>query len=425
MAKKFFVWLLIFLGLSLILQSFQPAEVDRSTLEDFVLHPTEESYYLGEAPVIEVFNNLDRTIRVPTECPQEPLTVERYRNGVWEQLSAPQGEYLQCLSSDTEVSVSHHEFYQPEYFEFQPNSTISIDYSPWKDELFDEMGRYRALLMVEVDSVQKTFQTEFEISERGFFSSVTFRLFFQPIFNFLLFLTSILPGYRFGLAVIVLTLIIRFLLLIPNQKALQSQKAMMEIQPELDAIKRKYKGDQQRISLETMELWKKHRVNPVGGCLPLLIQLPILIALFYVVKIGFTPFQGHLVYDFLSYVDLSQVNTDFYGILHLEQVNATWLPILVGLLQFFQMKLAFSRKKIVGPHAQHHEEKKHEVAKKDEHVDPTEALQDPLRMMNKTMLYFMPIMMAFMVATLPAGVGLYLAVSTIFGIVQQYVVNRS
>jgi len=197
---------------------------------------------------------------------------------------------------------------------------------------------------------------------------------------------------------------------------------MMKIQPELEAIKRRYKGDQQRISLETMELWKKHRVNPVGGCLPLLIQLPILIALFYVVKSGFTPFQGHLVYDFLSTSDLTKIDTNFYGLLDLQQVNATWLPIFVGLLQFFQMKLSFSRKHIVG---QKNEEKTNELATKDEAVDPTVALQDPLRMMNKTMLYFMPVMMAFMVATLPSGVGLYLAISTFFGILQQYYVNRS
>jgi YidC/Oxa1 family membrane protein insertase len=162
-------------------------------------------------------------------------------------------------------------------------------------------------------------------------------------------------------------------------------------------------------------------VNPVGGCLPLLIQLPILIALFYVVKIGFSPYQGHIVYDFLSHIDLAKVSTDFYGILNLEAVNATWLPILVGLLQFVQMKLSFSRKKIGVKETP----EKHELAKKEENSDPTQALQDPLRMMNKTMLYFMPVMMAFMVATLPSGVGLYLAVSTLFGIAQQFYVNRS
>lgn len=423
MAKKFFTWLLIFLGLSLILQSFTPKEADPSTLEDFVLIPQDESFTLGEAPVIEIQNNLDKSYRIPSECPSEPLTVEKYQNGLWQKLSSEAGKYVDCLNGSTVVDLQDHvNFHQPEYFELAPSTLTVIDYSPWKDELFSQLGRYRIVLDVTVDEVPKSFYTEFEVAERGFFSSVAYRLFFQPIFNFLLFLTSILPGHNFGLAVIALTLIIRLILLVPNQKALKSQKDMMKIQPELEAIKRKYKGDQQRISLETMELWKKHRVNPIGGCLPLLIQLPILIALFYVVKTGFTPFQGHLVYEFLSTSDLALIDTNFYGLLDLQNVNATWLPIFVGLLQFFQMKLSFSRKHIVG---QKNDEKKHELATKDEVVDPTVALQDPLRMMNKTMLYFMPIMMAFMVATLPSGVGLYLAVSTFFGILQQYYVNRS
>jgi YidC/Oxa1 family membrane protein insertase len=423
LAKKFFTWLLIFLGLSLILQNFTPKEADPSTLEDFVLIPQDESFTLGEAPVIEIQNNLDKSYRIPSDCPSEPLTVERYQNGLWQKLSSEAGKYLDCVNGTTVVDIHDHvNFHQPEYFELTPSTLTVVDYSPWKDELFSQLGRYRIVLDVTVDEVPKSFYTEFEVAERGFFSSVAYRLFFQPIFNFLLFLTSILPGHNFGLAVIALTFIIRLILLVPNQKALKSQKDMMKIQPELEEIKRKYKGDQQRISLETMELWKKHRVNPIGGCLPLLIQLPILIALFYVVKTGFTPFQGHLVYEFLSTSDLALIDTNFYGLLDLQSVNATWLPIFVGLLQFFQMKLSFSRKHIVG---QKNDEKKHELATKDEVVDPTVALQDPLRMMNKTMLYFMPIMMAFMVATLPSGVGLYLAVSTFFGILQQYYVNRS
>lgn len=420
MAKKFFTWLLLFIGISLILQSFTHREEAPVTTEDFVLVASEENYTPGDIPLIEIHNNLEQTFRVPTDCPAEPLTVEKYQNGQWQKLSSESGLYVNCLQNSESLNVADHvHFQQPEFFEFAPKSVTAVDYSPWKEQLFSELGKYRVLLDVTVNGTPKTFMTEFEFAERGFFSSVSYRLFFQPIFNFLLFLTSVLPGHNFGLAVIALTLIIRLILLVPNQKALKSQKDMMKIQPELEEIKRKYKGDQQRISLETMELWKKHRVNPVGGCLPLLIQLPILIALFYVVKSGFTPYQGHLVYDFLSALDLAKVNTNFYGLLDLQAVNATWLPIFVGLLQFLQMKLAFSRKNITG-----HKDQQHELAKKEDPSDPTVALQDPLRMMNKTMLYFMPVMMAFMVATLPSGVGLYLAVSTFFGILQQFYVNK-
>ena len=94
----------------------------------------------------------------------------------------------------------------------------------------------------------------------------------------------------------------------------------MKIQPEIDAIKKKYSGNQEKISRETMELWKKHKVSPVGGCLPMLLQLPILIALFYVVKNGFSPYESYVAYDFLSSVDFTLVDTNFFGVLDLQIV---------------------------------------------------------------------------------------------------------
>lgn len=401
LAKTFFTWLLIFIGISLILQSFRPADEQKDVVQDdVVLQTTDDSYSLGEGVIVEVRNNLDRTIRVSSDCPAEPLKVEQYKNGIWKPLLAPQGKYFSCERDSA-------------FFEFAPNTPVSIDFSPWKDELFSEIGRYRLTLEVMIDDIAKSFSTEFEVAERGFFSSVVYHAFFRPIFNFLLFLTSVLPGFSFGLAIIVLTILIRLILLVPNQKALKSQKAMMRLQPELEDIKRKYKGDQQKISQETLALWKRHKVTPLGGCLPILLQLPILIALFYVIKDGFSPYQGYIIYDFLSIsVDLTRVNTDFFGLLDLHQINATWLPLLAGGLQFFQMKMALAHKR-----PEHHQdEKKSETS--------GAPLQDSLKMMNKTMIYFMPIMIALMVASLPSGVGLYLTVSTVFGIAQQYFVNK-
>lgn len=421
LAKKFLLWFLLFIGISLIVQSFTSSgsKGDLSGSEDVVLTSVSKSYHPGEPVMVKIQNNLDQALRIPTECPSEPLQVDRYENGVWHLLSATTGTHLKCLQQEEAVMVDHQSFEQPAFFEVAPKGSVTVNYAPWAGQLFPENGRYRVTLNHEIQGVQKSFPTEVVVEDRGFFSSVTYQLFFRPIFNFLLFLTTVLPGSNFGLAIIALTLIIRLLLLVPSQKALKSQKAMMKIQPELEAIKRKHKGDQQKISLETMELWKKHRVNPIGGCLPLLIQLPILIALFYAVKTGFTPFQGYILYPFLPEAELARVSTDFYGILELQLVNATWLPIFVGLLQFFQMKLSFAQRKAAKK--QVNIDEKGIIA---EH-DPVADLQDPLQAMNKTMLYFMPIMMAFMVATLPSGVGLYLAVSTLFGIAQQLVVNRS
>jgi len=420
MAKRFFTWLLLFVGILLVFESFQPTEpTEDVTQEDVVLSTSEESYVLGEPILVTVQNNLDETLTVSSLCPSSPLQVSRYDNGSWQDLESSEGEFLLC-ETDDEPEVEHHMLRQPDQLEFVANESTELDLAPWKDQLFPENGHYRISLNLIIDGEERNYFTEVDIEDRGFFSSIAYNIFYRPMFNLLLFFASILPGYRFGLAVIALTLLIRLLLLVPNQRALESQKAMMKIQPELEAIKKKYKGDQEKISQETLALWQKHKVNPAGGCLPLLLQLPILIALFYVVKGGFSPYQGYIVYGFLQHLEVAKVSSDFFGILNLEVVNATWLPVLVGLLQFFQMKLTFARRQTKKDGT--------EVIdiKEDGSAEPAKkkSLQEQMNVMNKTMLYFMPVMIALMVASLPSGVGLYLFISTLFGIGQQLVVNR-
>lgn len=412
MAKRFFTFLLLFIGFTLIFQSVFPKPfTEESTVEDLTIAFVEKNHYSREPLTVVLTNHLDRELSLPSDCPSEPFRIERYKNGLWETLSAPQGLFVACEGKDRPAGSVVMTF--PKLLLLSPETPLTFSLSPWKDELFRDIGKYRLSIDL-IDGSKKSFTQEFDIVERGFFSSISYQFFFRPIFNVLIYLVSVLPSNNLGLAVILLTILIRFVLLVPNQKALKSQRMMLRIQPELDEIKRKYKGDQQKISLETMALWKKHRVSPIGGCLPLLIQIPILIALFYVVRTGFTPYEGYHLYPFLSSFDLSKVNSDFYGILNLQEINATWLPIFVGLLQYAQMKMSLSRFS-TGPGvlAQKHK------------MDATAALQDPLLMMNKSMTYFMPIMILLMVASLPSGVGLYLAVSTLFGIVQQFTVNRA
>lgn len=429
MPKKFLTWLLIFVGLMLIAQNFSgEKEVTVTGQDDFVISTDENKYTPGDDVIVEIRNNLDHTVTLASACPAAPLRVDKYANGQWVSVSAEEGLYVECADIVSDVQTAGVFFTQVNNFEFEPNSSYFIEYSPWKDELFKDIGKYRIILELEVDDVSKSFTTEFEFAERGFFSSVTYNLFLRPIFNFLLYITSIMPGYNFGLAVIVLTILIRLLLLAPNHKALKSQRAMMKIQPELEAIKKKHKGDQQKISMETMALWKKHKVSPVGGCLPLLLQLPILIALFYVVKIGVSPYQSYIIYDFLSAVRLADVSPNFFGILDLRFINVTWLPVLVGLLQFLQMKLSFSRKQVkaeVGSLGEEVIEITDPNEKNPKKSEKEKKPANPMKMMNKTMMYFMPLIIAFMVASTPAGVGLYMTVSSLFGIGQQYFINKS
>ena len=150
----------------------------------------------------------------------------------------------------------------------------------------------------------------------------------------------------------------------------------------------------------------EHKVNRMGCCLPLLIQFPILIALYYVVQNGLNPDNANLLYGGLQNFDYSKINVIFLNILDLTKINIFVLPLFVGGLQFLQMKLALVRNKKKA------ESNKDQAPKKSE-MDAA----------NGMMLYFMPAMIAVFTASVPAGVGLYWSTSTLYGIAQQMVVN--
>jgi YidC/Oxa1 family membrane protein insertase len=219
------------------------------------------------------------------------------------------------------------------------------------------------------------------------------------------------PYNDLGLAIILLTILIRTILLIPSQKALKSQRKMNELQPKLAKIKEKYKDNQEMIAKETMALWKEYKVNPFGSCLPLLIQFPVLIALFYVIQNGLNPDNSYLLYEPLKHFSLHNINIIFLGILNLTKINNFILPLIVGGLQFLQMKLTLVTKK--DKKAQDKQDKTEKKAQGSE-----------MEMAGKTMMYVMPVMIALFTASVPAGVGLYWSVSTTYGIVQQLVVNK-
>ncbi|MEK7085452.1 MAG: YidC/Oxa1 family membrane protein insertase, partial [Patescibacteria group bacterium] len=226
-------------------------------------------------------------------------------------------------------------------------------------------------------------------------------LFYRPIYNGLIFFTYIVPGHGLGWAIILLTIIIRTILLVPSQKAMKSQRRMQDLQPRLSKIKEEFKGDQQRIASETMALWKEAKINPLSSCLPILMQFPFLIALFYVIQSGLNPDNTYLLYSQYSGFSLTDINTNFLNILDLTKANLYVLPLVIGGLQFIQMKLAMAKNK------------KADDGKRNE-----------MAIAGSMMTYIMPVMIAVFTASLPAGVGIYWGASTIYGIIQQLVVNK-
>lgn len=228
-----------------------------------------------------------------------------------------------------------------------------------------------------------------------FITTIFNEILYRPLFNILVWLYNVIPGSDLGIAIIVLTIIIRFILYPFSKKAIQSQKAINKLQPKIKEIQKKYKNKEEQ-AREMMNLYKKHKVNPVAGCLPILIQLPLLIALYKVFFNGLNPQELDILYSFVSRPD--SLNLMFLGIIDLSQRNIV-LAVLTGIFQFIQSKMILPSNKDNGPKT---------------------SKADFASMMSKQMLYMMPLLTAFIALSLPAALPLYWIVITIFGIIQQY-----
>ena len=195
-----------------------------------------------------------------------------------------------------------------------------------------------------------------------------------PILFLLQFFYKIVHNY--GIAIILLTIFVKLLLNPINKKSLKSMKAMQELQPKIKELRAKYGKDQQRLNMETMQLFKAHKVNPMGGCLPMLLQFPIYIALYQVlwnsVELYHAPFFGF-------YKDLSSPDPYFI------------VPVFLGIAMFLQTKMT------PNPSA-----------------DPAQ----------QKIMMIMPLMFCGLMVFLPMGLGLYILVNTMMTIIQQWMYNK-
>jgi len=380
--KKIFnnvlLFLVIFLALNFVFKSCQKGPEEASMLDQKPIGfmTTDTSYSRSKVVTVEMKNNTDKDITVTQDCPGEPFDVLHYENSEWIKIEAT--PELDCSKATSTV--------------LKPGEEAKVPYDNWNHALFARMGRFKIAYQFE----EKTIETnEFTVEEEGIFSKLWKGVFYRPIYNTLILLIAKIPGHSLGWAIIILTIIIRTILIAPSQKAMKSQRRMQELQPLVEKIKEKHKGDQAKISQEMMQVWKTHKVNPMGSCLPMLLQFPILIALFWVIKSGLNPDNTYLLYTQYEGFAFSNINSSFLG-LDLLKANLYVLPLVVGLLQFFQMKLAMMK-----------------VPKKNE-----------MAIANNMMTYMMPVMIAVFTASLPAGVGLYWGTSTLYGVVQQYFVNK-
>ncbi len=228
---------------------------------------------------------------------------------------------------------------------------------------------------------------------------------FRPLFNLLVGITNILPTHSIGWAIFFVTVITR-LVLLPSalHQAKQQQKnqtKMGALQAELAAVQKKYKGDAAKKAEATMALYRKAGINPVSGCLPLLIQLPILIALYRVFLVGLGPETFHHLYSFVATPD--RVGLMFFGV-NLTQPSI-YVGILAGISQFIQMRFfAPAPPAATG-------------------MQDTSAQM--MVSMQRNMMYIFPVMTVFIALQLPAALALYWLVSTVLAVAQQYIVKKT
>jgi YidC/Oxa1 family membrane protein insertase len=383
--KNTLIFLVVFLAVNSILNFFQGDKNEALLNEgEIILKTVDNEFTRREIVTLEIANFTDQPIKILNECPGEPLNV--YKVSSRENM---------LISANPEISCEN----QRDIF-VAAGAKRLISYDNWNHALFGEMGRFK----VEAEIMQTNGETttinsnEFLVVKEGLFKQAWYGLFYRPIYNGLIYIVSVLPGNSLFWAIVLLTLVLRTILLLPSQKAIRAQMQMQELQPKLQKIKEKYKGDQQRIALETMAVWKSAKVTPFGSCLPMLIQFPILIALFFVIQEGLNPDNVHLFYSSYENFSLNDINPIILG-MDLTKANVFVLPFIVGGLQFLQMRTMRIRNK------------QNKNAKKE------------VQMATNMMSYIMPIMIALFTASLPAGVGIYWGTSTLYGIVQQQFIS--
>ena len=252
----------------------------------------------------------------------------------------------------------------------------------------------------------------------------------NPIINILVVVYTLFSflhiPYALGFSIVGLTVVIRFIMYPLTTSQLQAAAKMQKMAPQLNKLKAKYKGDSAKIQQETLRLYKEYGINPAAGCLPVLIQMPVIWALYSVLQrvVGFKSNLALAEVNKIVYFDFLKLhsiwNTSFFGLslgampsklISTMGPSILLVPVLTGVLQFFLSKMMIPAKTAV------------EVLEKDIEkkapVDKNDA-EDFASAFQTQSLFIFPLMIGFFSFSFPIGISLYWNTFTIFGIIQQY-----
>ena len=216
-------------------------------------------------------------------------------------------------------------------------------------------------------------------------------IFYEPVYNLIVFVLTIVPLHDIGAAIILATLIIKFLLLPLNLSALRTQYLMKRIEPEMNALKEEQKTNPQEASRKMMELYRREKINPFAGLFAVLIQIPVFFALYFVFSKGLFADPNSL-YSFVHFP--ATLHTEAFGLFNVTEKNVV-IAILAGLASYMYARRQTSSM----------------VAKKESHE---ETFQDQFaKSMRVQLLYVLPVIVGVSAAFLPSALGLYWFVNNV------------
>lgn len=233
-------------------------------------------------------------------------------------------------------------------------------------------------------------------------SGIFFSTFYQPIYNALVFLISVVPGGNVGIAIILLTIGVRVVLLPLSHKSVVSQAKMREITPHIEKIKERHKEDKQEQARRMLELYKEHGINPFSGCLLVLIQLPVIFALYFVFFKGLPNLNPDILYSFVDTPTV--VSMVFLGIILTGK--SALLAFIAAITQYYQIKLSLPV-----------------LPLRDKNAKPS-FKDDFARSFNLQMRYMLPIIVFIVSYIISAAIALYWATSNLFSVGHELYVKR-
>ncbi|MEP9411093.1 MAG: membrane protein insertase YidC [Candidatus Brocadia sp.] len=356
-----------------------------------ISHEGEPSTDIAAVAGVDLGNKRTKLVRMaPKELPSKNESVgivwagstNKYFSMILKPISSDLVAFINAQAFDAQGMLTHERAETGDFMVTLQTNKLRIP--------SNEAAKHKYICFVgpKKEQVLEQYETLDILLSYGWFTAIS-----KVLLTFLNAVHRVIPNY--GISIIVLTIIIKAILFPLTRKSQVSMFRMQQLQPMISQLKEKYKHDKQRMGREQMLLFKKYGVNPMSGCLPMLLQLPIFFALFRTLQLSFEMRQAPFVFWI---TDLSRPDTLLYLPFSIPFLGNALniLPLIMTGASFAQMK-----------------------------VTPKAPATDPQAQAQQKMMSFMPIMFAFILYHMPSGLTVYWTTSTIFSIIEGIVIRKT